>query len=300
MSIEVQAPKIIQEPAAVIDLAVNGARARLVQEDAEVYHANTAWNSRGMLDDFNERHRLYEKCYIHGKRVEKKRSDEMQLGTLCHAVLLEGRAVEDCVTIIPREVLNSDGHRKGSAWTAYKKANADRVLMSELEAAEALAMVNSVLNHPTVGEWHKVASYREASIYWTENGMQYRCKPDWLILGSGLISIDFKTAKDASHDGMRKAIRSFYAFQQVHYSRGIKAKFGEDPTFLFVCVDSCEPYTTYVHGIDAESLKLAEEDWLRTTTELRACIESGNWSDGENEIQWHEFSRKEYEQTKGW
>lgn len=277
--------------------------ASIVQEPAVDYHANVSHVSRGMLNDFKYRRRLYQKKYILNAIPEEPPTDAMELGTLCHAVLLEGKPLDSLVEIIPASALNLDGHRKGPNWTAFKNAaDPSKIHYTAREAAESMAMVNSVLNHPAVGQWHNAASHREASIYWEQDGINLRCRPDWIVESRGeLIAIDLKTARDASEDGMDRAIRSAYAFQQAHYSPGIEAAFGVPiAAFLFVAVDSKPPYTTYVHGVGHEAMKHATEDWKQTIKNLKACIETDDWSDGENEIIWHDFTREEYQRAKGW
>ncbi len=71
--------------------------------------------------------------YFHKRHIERslpfEPSKSMELGTALHLALLEPDELHDVVLLIPDEVLNKDGHKKGNPWHYFQKANPGRILL---------------------------------------------------------------------------------------------------------------------------------------------------------------------------
>jgi exodeoxyribonuclease VIII len=257
--------------------------ARIITEPSDQYFLQTKWVSRSMLKLFRERRRLFEQRYVLRSLPDEPPNDAMVKGTAAHAVLLEGKSIEDCCTIIPAEALNADGHKKGAAWKAFESANAGKHLLKAEQVEETLAAIRAVQSHPSLGKLMTAPSKREHSVYWIDRDtdIQLRCRPDWIVERPDSVAVlDFKITADATPQGFRKQIENGLWLQAAMYLAGVESVINADSyTFIFVAVDSKAPYSCVLHELDQDSLSSAFAAYRRTLRQFSECLESGDWSD---------------------
>jgi len=81
---------------------------RLVDIDDAEYHSNDAV-SKTKLNEFLDSSLVFFYRYIEGTMPLKKQTKEMAVGSVVHAVLLEGKSLDDLIAVYPDSVLNSAG-----------------------------------------------------------------------------------------------------------------------------------------------------------------------------------------------
>jgi len=260
-------------------------------EPADQYFLATKWASRSMLKLFRKRRRLFEQRYVLKSLPDEQPNDAMVKGTAAHAVLLEGKTIEDCCTVIPAEALNADGHKKGGAWKAFADANAGKQLLKAEQVEETLSAIRAVQNHPMIGRLLEVPSKREYSVYWVSEAadIQLRCRPDWIIEKPDSVTVfDFKITADASKEGFAKQIQNGLWLQAAMYREGVESVTRKPTTFYFVAVDSKAPYSCIVHDLEPASMEEATAAYHRTLHAFAGCLETGDWSDaGEHIVNSH-------------
>lgn len=256
---------------------------QIVVEPAEDYFAKTQWVSRSMLAMFRKSRRLFHRHYIQFEGIEVPPTDPMVKGTAAHAVILEGRKLDDCFTIIPPDALNKDGHKKGKQWGDFQKANSGKQLLKREQVDEVMASIQAVLNHQGLKKLRALDCRCEHSIYWLDeaNELQLRMRPDWLIERKDqIVCIDFKFTIDASPQGfIRQIIRGLW-MQSAMYSDGLEKTFpGKPVDFVFAAVDSKEPYRCILHRLKPNSAYAARLAYERTKKQFAACLESDSFEE---------------------
>lgn len=256
----------------------------MIDEPAEAYHLRHEI-SKGMLADYHESPRLFEGRYITNTVPRKKATKSMELGTLCHAAILEPDRIGELYAEIPSEVLASNG---ALSTKAAKDFVADaryrgQVPLKADDFAQVKAIAESV--RATVGDWLGLGAITERTITWTHaaTGLECRCKPDWIrpTNRNTAIGFDVKTTNDISLHGFRGSMESFtYWLQDAHYSEGIERATGLPvEQFIFVAVETEAPYRCRAFQLDNESRAAAVESRERLTERLAESYRTSNWAD---------------------
>lgn len=257
------------------------------------YHANRTHHSRGMLEKFARRRRLYEALYITRTQTDDDDSDNLTIGTATHAIALNDVLELSKIVEIPTDVLASNGARSGNRWNCWRaglaveghEADPDRPRKTLMKREQIdLAEKCSKSIHKTIGPLLSLGrAHRELEIYWNDfEGLPCRCKLDYAIEGpEEVLVIDLKTAADVSKWGFRSAVKSRrYWLQDAHYTAGALHYFGGKPVrFLFVAVEKTEPWTSYAYELTATDHANAVRARERLISDLVVCMETGNWAD---------------------
>lgn len=250
---------------------------------AEAYHADTSAWGRSNLSLFLERRRKAE-AWLNGTLPPKKATAEMDLGTACHAALLEPHRFADLVVKYPPGILAKNGAVSTTEAKAFRDEQqaAGKIVLKDAEHFIARRMVDSVLAR--CGDWLRTTENREQGCYWTDadSGLRCKCRPDvWLdVEGEEIYIPDLKTTGDASPFAFRKRIEDGdYWLQDAHYRAGMTAAKGMPCHFIFVVVETEFPYSCVMYRLDDESQAQAQAVRRQLLVDVAACIESGDWSE---------------------
>lgn len=257
--------------------------AKLVTESNEAYHANPAIG-RSMLWDFRKRRALFYKKYIAKTIAREGQTASMRLGSMVHTLFLEPEKFKSQHVRVPDEFVTESG-----ALSKSKKAVALAEDMAELGMAPytgeeyTKAEIMTLAITLEIGDLRKHECLIEQSIQWEDelSGLTCKCRPDWLIFaGSTAIVPDIKTTQDISeHAFFGSAAEYGYHLQHVHYTAGILANFPqiENVEFMFVAVESNEPFECKVYRLVPEQVELANKQRTRLLMELAECMKTGDW-----------------------
>ncbi len=233
--------------------------ARHVDCTIEEYHARDEL-SQSQGKDLFEDPALFEGKHIsHIYPPEKKRA--WDTGTVAHACLMEPDGVDAVVRVIPREVLNAQGHRRGPEWNAWKEENAGYIDMKPEEFEGVRQMVANVRAHPMAGMLLKNAIHFEHTIIWqdAETGLPLRARPDMICEFAGdFVVPDFKTTRSVKRFKW-DAYDYGYHRQQAMYSEAVEALLGPVIHFPFICVDKSPAYQCEVYTLSPRALALGQE-----------------------------------------
>jgi len=118
----------------------------------------------------------------------------------------------------------------------------------------------------------------ELSYVWQEDGVWLRIRPDWLSADKKLI-IDLKTTAQSANpdDFSRKIVDLGYDIQSSLYKRGVQAIDGVTPEFIFIVVETSEPYLCSVVSLSAEFQALGDDKVESAIALWRWCLKSGKW-----------------------
>jgi len=205
--------------------------------------------------------------YQHDK-AHPKSSDAFTLGTAAHSLILE-EYTEDIV------IVDADNWMAKAAKEAkaYALAEGKQPLLVK-EWTQVQAMRDAVMAHPVARELF-TNHEAEQSVFWDEDGLMLKCRPDaWQ---PGLL-VDLKTTLDADPNEFGKTAANFgYHQSAAHYIDGVKAAAGEELPFHFVLVEKTAPYLVSVVELDEEAVNIGRALNDRAKRIYRECMESNTW-----------------------
>jgi hypothetical protein len=225
------------------------------------------------------------------RRNGSRRSKSMDTGTRVHALVL-GKGREHLAE------LPYDEYRTDEAKAARDAAiAAGKIPTKPREMAEAQAIADAVLAHPTTGGLFAEGD-AEVSMFWRdpEFGIWLRGRADWMThFGGGPVIVDFKTTADGSPDEFGKSAWKYgYHRQDPHYREGWAAELGcdwDEIDFVFATVETEPPYLVATYRIKPEHAELGREQNRIARERFRDCMKSGRWPGYSEEIEDLELPR---------
>jgi len=227
------------------------------------YHADPALGSTSLKT-------LATKTPAHYKhdQAHPKFSDAFTLGTAAHSVILEDDITGIVVVTADNWLTKAAKEHKAAALAEGKQP----LLGKEFD--QVMAMRNAVYNHPQAAA-HLTKHKAEESVFWDEDGLTLKCRPDAWKPGQ---LIDLKTTVNADPREFGKTAHNFgYHQSAAHYIDGVKAATGEELPFTFVLVEKTAPYLVSVVELDWEAIDLGRALNDRAKRIYRECTASGNW-----------------------
>lgn len=197
-----------------------------------------------------------------------KHSDAFTIGTAAHSLILEDDTSGIVVVAADNWLTKAAKEEKAAALSEGKQP----LLVKEM--AHVVGMRDSVMNHPAAREL--LTGHRpEASVFWEENGLPLKCRPDaW----QPTQLVDLKTTLNADPREFGKTAYNFGYHQSAgHYIDGVKQATGETLPFVFVLVEKTAPYLVSVVQLDPEAIEMGRALNERAKRIYQECTESGNW-----------------------
>jgi PDDEXK-like domain of unknown function (DUF3799) len=227
------------------------------------YHANPALGSTSLktLATRTPAHYQWEKAH-------PRNTDAFTLGTAVHSLILE----DDASNIVP---VAADNWLTKAAKEAKAEALAEgkQPLLTK-EWLQVLVMRDAVMAHPIARD--AFTDHRaEASVFWKEDGLALKCRPDAWKPGQ---LVDLKTTVNADPREFGKTAYNFgYHQSAAHYQDGVHLTTGERLPFTFVLVEKTAPYLVSVVRLDDEAVEAGRALNDRAKRIYRECMDSGNW-----------------------
>lgn len=256
--------------------------ATIAPMSADAYHADHSAVSKSMLWTFRKRVSAYHREYVLGEKPPRKATEEMSIGDLAHAAILEPHRLETDYVAYPASVLAKNGAASTTAAKEFREANelAGRTVLKQQQFDTVATVVESV--RAAVGDWFKVPAKVEHAIYWTdpETGIRCKCRPDWFLPAEAPFVLDPKTTGDVTPDAFRHSCEKWgYWLQDDHYSDGVEALTGHRPMFLFVVVETEWPWQCAVYELSAADKAKARDARRDVLNDLMTRRINGNWND---------------------
>lgn len=203
-------------------------------------------------------------------------------GTVAHACFLEPGNIDNVVRIIPADVLNNQGHRKGANWLAWKAGNAGYIYQTAKEFAAIERMIAAVHEHEDAQMLFDHAIHFEHTIIWEdqETGLPLRARPDMICeFPAGLVVSDFKTTRSVKERQFCFDAGDYgYHRQQAMYSEAVETLFGRPVIkFPFICVDKKPPYSCEVFTLSQRDLKLGQRQNQEIRRDFQRRLETNDW-----------------------
>jgi len=219
----------------------------------------------------------------------REESNKMDLGTICHGILLEGD--ESRLVII-----EADDYRTKVAQETRDSARAAGLVpvlagkmgqIHEIVNAAKSAIANSELG----SAFTKDAGQAEQTMVWKEGEIWMRSRPDWLTNDRRLIC-DYKTTAGSAEPNawMRGPLLSNGCdLQAVIGLRGLRKLFNaRDPQFVFMVQEQEPPYAMSFVGLSPAFLEMAEHKLARAMRLWGDCTLTNTWPSYSSRVAWVE------------
>ena len=215
----------------------------------EDYHAGVGISSSYI--------RRFGQSQLHAIEHKQESSPNLKFGTASHALLVEGQEAFD------KEVRVMEG----SPYTkAYKEEKADYeeqgfIVLKESEAEIIHAMKDSMVyeGNAYLNAKGKIA---EASIYWYEDDVLCKCRPDLMCpplnepnSDNKIVIVDYKTTVSCEPFAFNKSVKKYgYDMQAAWYRRGLLMAGYDVEDFMFIAQEKVHPYASKVFRITKEQI----------------------------------------------
>lgn len=215
----------------------------------EDYHAGVGISSSYI--------RRFGQSQLHAIEHKQESSPNLKFGTASHALLVEGQeAFDKEVKVIT-----------GSPYTkAYKEEKAEYeeqgfIVLKESEAEIIHAMKDSMVyeGNAYLNAKGKIA---EASIYWYEDDVLCKCRPDLICpplnepnSDNKIVIVDYKTTVSCEPFAFNKSVKKYgYDMQAAWYRRGLLMAGYDVEDFMFIAQEKVHPYASKVFRITKEQI----------------------------------------------
>lgn len=225
------------------------------------YHAHPAV-SKSVLDKI-ARSPLHARAYLDGMRDEPTAS--MNFGTALHCAVLEPNRFANEYAVWEGDRRTKEGK---AAYETLQATGATLISRDDHDAISAMAM--SIQQHPVAAAM-LTNGQPEASVFWKHNGIECKCRPDWLRRDG--IVVDLKTTEDASPAAFARSVAAYrYHVQAAHYLAGTQAE-----SFVFIAIEKKAPYAVAVYELDADSIQIGQRLRERDLDQYASCLELNQW-----------------------
>lgn len=247
------------------------------------YHNDFNSVSKTMLSCFHGSPCEFERYYV--SRVAKPpKPKAVTLGSICHAVLLEGKSLNDVAKVYPDDCLKSNGAinpKPAREWGAT--LGLGEYAVKEVFREQCAALLDGIKSHQVL-KLIELADGREEPIYWTDpvSILDCRCRPDFYSRVDGeVVCYDLKFTSQVKPYEFWRTARSFkYWMQDAHYSRGLSLTNGGCPVrFVFWAIEDTAPYRIARYEYTQDSRENAAQETAATLEQLGKCYDNDEWLD---------------------
>lgn len=243
------------------------------------YHDDYSHISKTMLNTFCDSPVEYDLTYNKRTMKRKEPTRRMELGTILHEVLLEGKFLADVACEYTANCYKSNGAVNPKPAAEFRKSIWPKIAvkpatMREIEACHAAVLQTAL------GDALQQATAFEERFDARIEGVDCKCKPDMMLdAGDYLLVYDLKFC-DPSPRGFGRSARMFrYWLQDAHYSAVLREHSGKPVEFRFFACEPTFPYRVQCYWYDPPQREIASGYHLRKLRELHEAISNDTWED---------------------
>lgn len=252
------------------------------QMTQEEYRALDAVN-QSRLKTLQVSPELYCGRYVTGTIPPIKATPAMVFGSTVETYLRTG---DHGCTLVPPEVLTSNGHRRGKAWEEWRDAqDSGRELLIQSEwndrrIPDLERIAANIDAHEKArllireSEWH----WRNV---WCDASTGLTCKVEIDCVYHGLDShvlADLKTTSDTSPEAFaRQAANLGYDIQAAFYVDAYAEQHGRSLPYVLVCVRNVEPYDVEVYRMDDAFVDIGRRKYRSLIEDLARRVRQNDW-----------------------
>lgn len=206
---------------------------------------------------------------------EKEPTEAQQIGTLAHAMVLEGKDLRSMYAIKPDGMTFASN--AGKAW----KAEQTLPILTQDQADMIPGIADAIARDPFASAALKGCVHRERMALGSLQGVWCKGLLDCAGSDGSKWAIgDFKTTVDASPRAFEKlAYKNDYDLQAVWYSDLIALEQGleEPPFFFWIACEKAKPFVNAVYHPSEAMMDSGREKLTHVLDLYKRCQETGKW-----------------------
>ena len=250
----------------------------------EDYHLDRNYESSSSLKLFLKDSREFYKKYILGEKRDDGYKSAYDFGSYIHSLILEPEKTDS-------EFIVFDGlTRRGKAWTDFKEANQDRIIMTKSQDLMASSLIEAYTdNKETQGLIQDGCA--EHTLCTNLEGMDIKVRVDYIKEG---MVIDLKTTSDPcdKYSAAKTIIRFDYDLSAALYVDAFNSYTGKKHDFIFVFLNKQNNDVAVLKASD----KLLENGRRKYKAAIRGLLKARKtgifYKEGVQEVElpsWAEF-----------
>ena len=206
---------------------------------------------------------------------EAEQKSIFDLGSAAHALFV-GQGAPLVVVDAPDWRTKAAREQRDAAYAEGKTP----IKINDMRRVEAMAFaaVEQCIGHPDLEKLIEDC-HREASIFWREDGVTCRCRPDLYAADNDSTVIHYKTtgATISPYTLSRYAASLGWEIIAAHYAAGIAALTGQEPRQFFAVQETEPPYLALVAELDDAFLELGKMRRRRVLKIWAWCLRERKW-----------------------
>jgi hypothetical protein len=216
--------------------------------------------------------------YKHGVGTKRKETPAMRKGRVNHTAVFEPDRLALDYAIFTEKNKAGKVVKSGKAYTAFRKANNGRTILSPPEYAHACALRDAVRSHPLAGPYLERGE-AEKCLQWTDDETGLKCKARLDFLSSGKPAlVDLKSTADIAYSIFcSRAYKMGYHCQLGFYDWGLVTALKLHLPVVVIAVEQTPPYDVGVFEYDPDCIDTGRNETRSLLTKLAYFREQNVW-----------------------
>lgn len=282
----------------VQDVRVAGERAVLPGELPEFglersddYHSDTEYITKTMLSVAKESLVDYYHMFVTGLMPKKVPTKRMKIGTICHAVLLEHKRIDEACIAFPYSCLGKNDQLISAKAKEFEaKVAKDGLIAVKEDMIEVIERTIANARASKFGallDLHSDKAKYEHRVNGELCGLKVKCKPDiHIVLSDQIIVPDLKFGALKPDDWKRVSNRFSYWMQQALYTAILEQHYKLPVSWSFWAFETEFPYRVEPKTYGPRSIEIAASETRNQLKRLKQAYDTGIWKDDfQNEIE---------------
>ncbi len=224
------------------------------------------------------------KHYILSFEKVKVTSEAQLIGSVTDCLLIEGEESFN-KTFMVYTPFDKRSNAAKAEWEALlaKARDTNKTLVDKVTVETAQKCVTSIRECEPAQPFLNMRR-RHTKLTWRDKATGLPCigYTDWdCIVNDQLFIVDLKTSQSADPDDFTRAVWTFQYFMQVgSYLEGYKNMYFQFPYFLFLTVETTEPYNVSLNFVEGKYAEFCREEFLGTLKAFKQCLDKNLWHQG--------------------
>lgn len=253
-------------------------------ESTDDYHSDTSAISKSMLSVFMDSPVEYYHQFITGLMPRKAPTKRMKIGTICHAILLEHKKIEEVCVQYPYSCLGVGDKLISGKAKEFEQRMAKDGLIAVKE--DSIRVIETTIRNARASEFgalldlHADNAKYEVRIDEEIYGLKAKCRPDiHIVLADQVIVPDLKFGAFKDEDWKRVSNRFRYWLQTAHYSAILEKRYQRPVSWSFWAFETEFPYRVGPKRYGPRSIEIAANEHKNQMKALKQCYDTGIWKD---------------------
>lgn len=224
--------------------------------------------------------RLPALCDWHRRNRSEGGTDATAIGTAAHCLILTPELFADTYAVKPGGMTFAS--KEGKAWREERRSAGylDDNMLSQVEMNQVLAIADAFRGKWAANESLRKAVATEASIFWTQDGLNCKGRPDWFTESH---VYDLKVSVHASKDIGTLRFRAWtegWMHQAAHNRAGLRLNgypAVNGARLVVIAPKGPSAIQTYCLELSEHTLDVIELEMESIRKGMVQCVESGVW-----------------------